>query len=217
MSHNALSIFTQSFFPAAVLWIAYRIYFFFFPACKGRTCCSCGNLIPFQMYSINLHFMIQCSDFFHAFPAREFHIPNPPIPKSDGIYQLQIFSDVGPVDTFPVLQEEQKLCTVLSPLTSVDWSSPPSLPRLMKIDLFCLDFRSTFRLRDFSLLCWLYISFECVPIIKEKATQPGPRQQVKVDTNVIETGYWYSPCSLPAHLGGELFLRCTLIMVVFLS
>lgn len=71
----------------------------------------------------------------------------------------------------------------------------------MKIDLFCLDFHSAFRLRDFSLQCQLYIFSECVPVIKEKATQPGPRQQAKVDTNVIETGYWYSPCWLPAHLG----------------
>ncbi len=46
---------------------------------------------------------------------------------------------------------EQRLFTVLSPLTSVDWYPPPppdthtpSLPHLMKIDLFCLDFHCTF-------------------------------------------------------------------------
>lgn len=79
----------------------------------------------------------------------------------------------------------------------------------MKIDLFCLDFPSAFRLRGFSLQCQLYIFSECVPVIKEKATQPGPRQQAKVDTNVIETGYWYSPCWTPGRSGGELFLLCT--------
>lgn len=36
-----------------------------------------------------------------------------------------------------------------------------------------------------------------VPVIKEKPTEPGPRQQVKVDTNVTETAYWYSPYWVP--------------------
>lgn len=102
-------------------------------------------------------------------------------------------------------------------LRLIDPPHTPSLPHLMKIDLFCLDFHSAFRLRDFSLQCQLYIFSECVPVIKEKATQPGPRQQGKVDTNVIETGYWYSPCWLPAHLGRELCLLCTLSMEVFRS
>lgn len=51
----------------------------------------------------------------------------------------------------------------------------PSLPHLMKIDLFCLGFHSAFRLRDFSLRCQLYIFSKCVPVIKEKGHTAGPQ------------------------------------------
>lgn len=46
-----------------------------------------------------------------------------------------------------------------------------------------------FRLRDFSLQCQPYMFSEFVPVIIKKATELDPRQQTKVDTNVIETAY----------------------------
>lgn len=105
-------------------------------------------------------------------------------------------------------------------MTSADWSPSHSVPHLMRIDLFCLDFRSAFRLSNFSLRRWLCFLFcflcVCTSHKKEKATQPGPRQQAKVDTNVIETGYWYSQSWLPCHLVGELFLLCIQSTEVFL-
>lgn len=57
--------------------------------------------------------------------------------------------------------------------------------------------------------------FHCVsspsgsPVMKEKATEPEPRQQATVDTDVIETGYWYSQSWPPGHLGSEPLLLCT--------
>ena len=138
-----------------------------------------------------------------------------PSNKSQFTHHLQVLSEVVWVDSPPCLSGAAETLSFLL-LTLVDWSSSHSVSHLMKMDLFCLDFRSAFCLSDFSLQCWLYLFSVCVPVIKEKATQPGPRQQAKVDTNVIETGYWYSKCWLPAHLARELFLLCILSMEVFL-
>lgn len=139
--------------------------------------------------------------------------------KSHFMHQLQVLSEAGLLETLPCTAGvQQKLCTVLSH-HDFGWLIPAHIHSLIWWKLICSVwiFCSAFRLRYFSLQCWLYFFSECVPAIKEKATQPGPRQQTKVDTNLIETGYWYSPCWLPAHLDRELFLLCILSMEVFLS
>lgn len=157
--------------------------------------------------------MTQCTDFVYAFPIR-------PTSSTNNIncrYSVKLEQLFHPCSAGVA---ETLHCSFSLWHCLIDPRPPPpppSLPHLMKIDLFCLDFHSAFRLRGFSLQCQLYISSKCVAVIKEKASQPGPRQQAKVDTNVIETGYWYSPCWTPAHLGGELFLLCTWSLEVFLS
>lgn len=101
-------------------------------------------------------------------------------------------------------------------LTLLDWSLSHSLPHLMKIDLFC--FLLCFSPQRFFTAMLAVSPLAVSPSHKRKGhTQPGLRQEAKVDTNVIETGYWYSPCRLPAHLGKELFLLCILSVEVFSS
>lgn len=203
-------------FYSGKLWITYRTMVIY-SACKVRLCRSFRNLIHFQRYSKSSFYdPVRRLCLFFPHQRTRFVFPNVSH-KSQFMHQLQVFSEVS-LDTPPLYcRSNWNSALFFLPLTLFDWSPPPSLTHLMKIDLFCLDFHSAFRLRGFSLQCQLYIFSKCVPVIKEKATQPGPRQQAKVDTNVIETGYWYSPCWTPAHLGGEPFLLYTLSLEVFLS
>lgn len=97
------------------------------------------------------------------------------------------------------------------------WLIPPTLTPSSDENWFVL-FGFSVRFspqRFFTAMSAVYFLRVC-PSRKRKGHAAGARQQAKVDTNVIETGYWYSPCWLPAHLGRELFLLCTLSMEVFL-
>lgn len=129
--------------------------------------------------------------------------------KSQHMHQLQESSEVSLLHTLPALLQKQRLF-FLTWLGLIDppptTFTPSSDENWFVLFGFSLHFSPQ---RFFTAVSAVYFLPLCVPAMKEKATQLGPRQQTEVDTDVIETGYWYSSCWLPAYLGRELLLSCT--------
>lgn len=112
---------------------------------------------------------------FTLSPSKNSICPSDVAHKSQFVRRLQVFSEVA-LDPPPVCRRSNRNSALFFlPLTLFDWSPPPSLPHLMKIDLFCLDFHSASRLRGFfSAMSAVYFLPVC-PSHKRKGHTARPQ------------------------------------------